>query len=107
MTDAKARLLQMIADEPHMGGGGLLKAIGKAQKAAKAAETATKIIEAPSVVIPSRLNDLKEVVRGKMGNYGAKRVERAADEIPTLSACTRKMLCDRLSLATTLKPWSP
>jgi len=39
MTDAKARLLQMIADEPHMGGGGLLKAVGKAQKMAKAAET--------------------------------------------------------------------
>ena len=40
MTDAKARLLQMIADEPHMGGGGLLKAVGKAQKVAKAAKTA-------------------------------------------------------------------
>jgi len=38
MTDAKARLLQMIADEPHMGGGGLLKAVTKAQKMSKAAQ---------------------------------------------------------------------
>ena len=38
MTDAKARLLQMIADEPHMGGGGLLKAVTKAQKVAKTVE---------------------------------------------------------------------
>jgi len=44
MTDAKARLLQMIADEPHMGGGGLLKAVTKAQKTAKAAK-ATKTVE--------------------------------------------------------------
>jgi hypothetical protein len=68
-------------------GGGLLKAIGKAQKVAKAAQpakTATKIIEAPSIVIPSRLSNLKEVVRGQKGEYGAKRVERAADEIPNL-----------------------
>jgi hypothetical protein len=87
MTDAKARLLQMIADEAHMAGGGLLKAVGKAQKVAKAAQpakAATKIIEAPSIVIPSRLSNLKEVVRGQKGEYGAKRVERAADEIPNL-----------------------
>lgn len=43
MTDAKARLLQMIADEPHMGGGGLLKAVGKAQKVAKAKKAAEKV----------------------------------------------------------------
>jgi hypothetical protein len=90
MTDAKARLLQMIADEPHMGGGGLLKAVGKAQKVAKKAKAATKVIEAPSVIIPGRLSDLKEVVRGKMGNYGAKRVERAADEIPNLERMYRE-----------------
>ena len=93
MTDAKARLLQMIADEPHMAGGGLLKAVTKAQKVAKAAQpakAATKVIEAPSVVIPSKLSDLKEVVRGKMGNYGARRVERAADEIPNLERMYRE-----------------
>jgi hypothetical protein len=44
MTDAKARLLQMIADEPHMGGGGLLKAVSKAQKVAKKAETGARAI---------------------------------------------------------------
>ena len=90
MTDAKARLLQMIADEPHMGGGGFLKAVTKAQKVAKKTKAATKVIEAPSVVIPSKLSDLKEVVRGKMGNYGAKRVERAADEIPNLERMYRE-----------------
>jgi hypothetical protein len=56
MTDAKARLLKMIADEPHMGGGGLLKAIGKAQKVAKAAKTADevvleKVLHKPFVVV--------------------------------------------------------
>ena len=45
MTDAKTRLLQMIADEPHMGGGGLLKAVGKAQKVAKAAKEAEKVTQ--------------------------------------------------------------
>ena len=45
MTDAKARLLQMIADEPHMAGGGLLKAVSKAQKVAKATKAANKMPE--------------------------------------------------------------
>jgi hypothetical protein len=38
MNDAKARLLQLISDEPHMGGGGFLKAVTKAQKMNKAAQ---------------------------------------------------------------------
>ena len=110
MTDAKARLLQMIADEPHMGGGGLLKAIGKAQKAGKAAETAAKVIEAPSVVIPSRLSNIKEVVHGKIGEYGARRVERAADEIPNLErmykeeALRQAFLGDNAKALVTMNP---
>jgi len=34
----------MIADEPHMGGGGLLKAVSKAQKMAKKADTGARAI---------------------------------------------------------------
>jgi len=44
VSDAKKRLLDMIAEEPHMAGGGVLKAIGKAQKAAKATK-AVKTVE--------------------------------------------------------------
>jgi hypothetical protein len=38
VSDAKQRLLDMIAEEPHMAGGGLLKAVAKAQKTAKKAK---------------------------------------------------------------------
>jgi hypothetical protein len=40
--------------------------------------------QAPTVVIPSRLNEIKEAVRQSKGGYGARRVERAADEVPNL-----------------------
>jgi hypothetical protein len=72
MNDAKARLLQMIADEPHMGGGGLLKAIGKAQKAGKAAETADEIAMrlyhgSPHVMPPTPENKLGKFDPAKIG----------------------------------------
>lgn len=48
-------------------------------KAAK--KTVIETIEAPAVVIPKGISRVKEAVRTAKGNYGAKRVERAADEI--------------------------
>jgi hypothetical protein len=51
-------------------------------KAAK--KTVIETIEAPAVVIPKGISRVKEAVRATKGNYGAKRVERAADEIANL-----------------------
>jgi hypothetical protein len=41
-------------------------------------------LEAPGILIPSKMNNVREAVRNMKGNYGARRVERAADEIPNL-----------------------
>jgi hypothetical protein len=74
-----------IPDEPNMAGGGLLSKIGKAAKAAeKVMPTARIGLEAPGILIPSKMNNVREAVRNIKGNYGARRVERAADEIPNL-----------------------
>jgi hypothetical protein len=71
----------------------LLREVNKPAKAAvKAAPVAPTLlpavptVQAPAVMIPSRLNKLKETVRQSKGDYGARRVERAADEIPNLEA---------------------
>jgi hypothetical protein len=69
----------------HMQAGGfarLLNAGKGAKKTPPAAET--KIIQAPTVIVPSKLSNVKEAVRQSKGDYGARRVERAADEIPNL-----------------------
>ena len=60
-----------------MGVGGFLK------KAIKGAKEIQKV-EAPKIIVPGDINRVKEVIRQKKGNYGAQRVERAADEIPNL-----------------------
>jgi hypothetical protein len=44
----------------------------------------SKIIQPPSIIIPSKVSNVKEAVRQSKGDYGARRVERAADEIPSL-----------------------
>jgi len=93
-----------MGGEVHMGAGGtakkgielledLLREVNKPVKAvAKAAPVAPTLlpavptVQAPTVMIPSRLNELKEAVRKSKGEYGARRVERAADEIPNLEA---------------------
>lgn len=38
----------------------------------------------PGIMIPSKMSNVREAVRNMKGNYGARRVERAADEIPDL-----------------------
>jgi hypothetical protein len=57
-------------EEPQYGTGGAI-----AKMALKAA---------PQVVKPSTLTELKKVVQQEKGGYGARRVERAADEVPNL-----------------------
>lgn len=66
--------------------GALTKAqeIAKARKAADMAPTARINLPAPNILVPSKLNNVRELVRQSKGNYGARRVERAADEIPNL-----------------------
>lgn len=81
-----------------MAGGGLLKSIAK-KVVGKSADdvlptakqtriammpTARIGLEAPGILIPSKMNNVREAVRNIKGNYGARRVERAADEIPNL-----------------------
>ena len=67
--------------DPNKFVGGLRKAL-EAAKAMPAA--AKKVPEAPSIIVPSKISELKKIVQERMGGYGAKRLERAADEIPDL-----------------------
>ena len=67
-------------------------------------------VQSPAVVIPSRLNAIKEAVRQSKGDYGARRVERAADEVPNLEmlykegALRRAFLGDNAAAMMTLDP---
>jgi hypothetical protein len=68
------------------------KLYAKAIEAARAEKKASALgsleasvgLQAPAVVVPSGLNKLKEAVKNQSGSFGAKRVERAADEIKNL-----------------------
>lgn len=82
--------------ELQMAAGGIAKGLKAAAKAAKAGSDAPKpIVEAPSIIIPSKIQNVREAVRKREGNYGAKRVERAADEIRNLERMyTEKALID-------------
>lgn len=50
----------------------------------KTPQKAMPIANAPSIIIPSKVGRVKEEVRQSKGEYGARRVERAADEIKNL-----------------------
>jgi hypothetical protein len=98
------KLSKAAGGEVHAAGGGLKQAVkGKideflaelnkpAKAAVKAAPSVTQVApplttilpQAPAVVLPSRLNILKEEVKQRHGGQGARRVERAADEVPNL-----------------------
>jgi hypothetical protein len=60
------------------------KAVTKAAPVAPTLLPAVPTVQAPAVMIPSRLNEIQEKVRKGKGAYGARRVERAADEVPNL-----------------------
>jgi hypothetical protein len=88
--------MRMELQNQRYAGGGIVRGLKQASKVAakNADKAATKsavkvanepsITKAPSIIIPSKLSDVKEAIRQSKGNYGAKRVERAADEIPNL-----------------------
>ena len=61
-----------------------IKSVGNGPFSEKMMPTARIGLEAPGILIPSKMNNVREAVRNTKGNYGARRVERAADEIPNL-----------------------
>jgi hypothetical protein len=74
-----------IVGDVGMQAGGLARLLNAGKGAKKTPPAAeTKIIQAPTVIVPSKLSNVKEAVRQSKGDYGARRVERAADEIPNL-----------------------
>jgi hypothetical protein len=91
----------------HMAGGGLAKILGKGLKAAK---QAAPLVEAPSIIVPKGVSSLKEAARQSKGEYGARRVERAADEIPNLEkmyknqALREAFLGDNAKAVVTMNP---
>jgi hypothetical protein len=71
-----------------MAGGGKPEAVKGVAKVFKKlladAPVEQKIIQPPSIIIPSKVSNVKEAIRKSKGDFGARRVERAADEIPNL-----------------------
>jgi hypothetical protein len=77
IAKAKARL-----EEPPLAeksGGAIHMQAGGLSKLAKILKK-----DAPNIIIPSDISRVKEAVRQSKGDFGARRVERAADEIPNL-----------------------
>jgi hypothetical protein len=64
--------------------GGLVKGIKAAKEAIKTSKKAVPIVQAPSVIIPKGISSVKEALRKSEGAYGARRIERAADEVKNL-----------------------
>jgi hypothetical protein len=62
-------------EEPQYGTGGTI---------AKMALKAAPPPRSPQIIKPSTLTELKKIVEKEKGGYGARRVERAADEVPNL-----------------------
>ena len=65
----------------YAAGGDVHMQVGGISKLLKAAKTAK---EAPAVVVPSRLSEFQAEVAQKSGQYGAKRLQRAADEVKNI-----------------------
>jgi hypothetical protein len=66
---------QIPQEEPEYGTGGSI---------AKMALKAAPAPKAPQIIKPSTLTELKKIVEQEKGGYGARRLERASDEIPNL-----------------------
>jgi len=57
------------------------KTIAKAKKTLGKEDEA---VQAPSVIIPSKVSNVEQAIRQSKGEYGAKRVQRAADQVKNL-----------------------
>jgi len=64
-------------------GGKIVKGLSKVGKKLLE-EPRIQTIEAPSIIIPSKLSNVREMAKKREGEYGARRVERASDEISNL-----------------------
>jgi hypothetical protein len=66
--------------------------------------------KAPMIMKPSALTELRKIVQQEKGGYGARRVERAADEVPnlenlyTLDALKERFLGDNAKALMTMNP---
>ena len=73
----------MEVQDQKLAGGGLLKKAAKAIKFEAnpnwALNTTNIGLPTPGIMIPSKMSEVREAVRNIKGNYGARRVERAAD----------------------------
>ena len=56
----------------------------KSTKALEAIAALKQLRSAPSVIVPGKLSELEKAVLESKGEYGAKRVQKAADEIKNL-----------------------
>ena len=74
------------------------------------AEIKRMAAKAPMVMKPSALSELKKIVQQEKGGYGARRVERAADEVPnlekmyTLDALKERFTGDNAKALMTMSP---
>jgi len=74
------------------------------------AEIKRMAAKAPMVMKPSALTELKKIVQQEKGGYGARRVERAADEVPNLEsmynldALKERFLGDNAKALMTMSP---
>ena len=77
---------------------------------AKMALKAAPAPKAPQIIKPSTLTELKKIVEKEKGGYGARRVERAADEVPnlenmyTLDALKERFTGDNAKALMTMSP---
>jgi len=83
MGVAAPDLLAKEKEKKKSDGGKIVGGLGKIAKKLLE-EPRIQTIEAPSIIIPSKLSNVKEMARKREGEYGARRVERASDEIPNL-----------------------
>jgi len=89
---------------------GIPKAIGKASKDFAMAAGQPAVQMAPSVVIPGAVARVQEAARQSKGDYGAKRVQRAADEVKDLEklyqeeALRQAFLGDNAKAVMTMRP---
>jgi hypothetical protein len=93
--------------DKKMQAGGIVKGLKAAVKPPK---KAVPIAEAPSIVIPSGISSVKEAARQSKGEYGARRIERAADEVKNLErmykpqALREAFLGDNAKAVVTMNP---
>jgi hypothetical protein len=91
----------LVSQEPKYGPGGAI---------AKMALKAAPAPKAPQIIKPSTLTELKKIVEKEKGGYGARRVERAADEVPnlekmyTLDALKERFTGDNAKALMTMSP---